>query len=57
MDDLPADQRELLQAMSEAQRDFFMHELAVSQAEAGKQRFREQLSARLLRGFPEAPLS
>ena len=36
-------QRHLLQAMTESQRQVFMHELAQADAEAGKQRFREQL--------------
>lgn len=43
LDNLPATERQLLQAMSEVQRLIFMQELAKVDAEAGKQRFREQL--------------
>ncbi len=43
LDNLPADERRLLQAMTESQRQVFMQELAQADAEAGRQRFREQL--------------
>jgi hypothetical protein len=43
LDNLPADDRHLLQVMSESQRQVFMQALAGNDAEAGKQRFREQL--------------
>ncbi len=43
LDNLPATQRQLLQAMSESQQRVFMQELADIDAEAGKQRFREGL--------------
>jgi hypothetical protein len=43
LDNLPADERRLLQSLSEGQRQVFMQELAQADVEAGKQRFREQL--------------
>ena len=43
LDALPARQRELLQAMDEAQRRFFLEELAEADAEAGRGRFRAAL--------------
>jgi hypothetical protein len=43
LDNLPATERQLLQAMSDGQRQVFMKELADIDAEAGKQRFRERL--------------
>jgi hypothetical protein len=43
LDALPARQRELLQAMDEAQRRFFLGELAEADAEAGRDRFRAAL--------------
>ncbi len=43
LDGLPARQRELLQAMDEAQRGFFLEELAKADAEAGRSRFRATL--------------
>ncbi len=43
LDNLPPRERQLLQAMSKSQQRIFMEELAKSDAEAGKQRFREQL--------------
>ena len=44
LDNLPAAEQELLQAMSEAQRNFFMTELAEAGAETARSRFRDQLS-------------
>ncbi len=43
LDNLPADERRLLQAMTESQQQVFMQELAQADAEAGQQRFRDQL--------------
>ena len=43
LDALPARQQELLQAMDEAQRRFFLEELAKADAEAGRDRFRAAL--------------
>jgi hypothetical protein len=43
LDDLPATERGLLQAMDEAQRDVFMAELAEAGAEEARSRFRDQL--------------
>lgn len=43
LDTLPAAEQELLQAMNEAQRDFFMAALAEAGAEAARSRFRDQL--------------
>ena len=43
LDALPARQQELLQAMDEAQRRFFLEELAKADAEAGRGRFRAAL--------------
>jgi hypothetical protein len=43
LDGLPAAEQELLQAMNEAQRDFFMAELAEAGAEEARRRFRAQL--------------
>ena len=43
LDALPARQRELLQAMDEAQRRFFFDELAKADAGAGRDRFRAAL--------------
>ncbi len=43
LDALPARQRELLQAMDEAQRRFFLDELAGADAEAGRDGFRAAL--------------
>ena len=43
LDALPARQQELLRAMDEAQRRFFLEELAKADAEAGKGRFRAAL--------------
>jgi hypothetical protein len=43
LDALPARQQELLQAMDEAQRRFFLEELAKADAEAGRDRFRATL--------------
>ena len=43
LDALPARQRELLQAMDEAQRQLFLEELAKADAEAGRDRFRAAL--------------
>ena len=43
LDGLPARQRELLQAMDEAQRGFFLEELAKADAEAGRDCFRAAL--------------
>ena len=43
LDALPARQQELLRAMDEAQRRFFLEELAKAGAEAGKDRFRTAL--------------
>jgi hypothetical protein len=43
LDELPAMERELLQAMDEAQRDVFMAELAEAGAEEARSRFRDQL--------------
>ena len=44
LDGLPARQRELLQAMDEAQRGFFLEELAKADAEEGRSLFRAQLA-------------
>jgi hypothetical protein len=44
LDGLPAAEQELLQAMNEAQRDFFMKELAEAGAEEARSRFRTQLA-------------
>jgi hypothetical protein len=41
-DNLPADGRRLLQAMTESRRQVFLEELAQAGAEAGQQRSREQ---------------
>lgn len=43
LDGLPEEQQGYLQAMGEAQRAFFMEELARADAEAGKERFRAML--------------
>jgi len=43
LDALPARQRESLRAMDEAQRRFFLEELAEADAEAGRGRFRAAL--------------
>jgi hypothetical protein len=43
LDDLPATERALLQAMDKAQRDVFMAELAEAGAEEARSRFRDQL--------------
>jgi hypothetical protein len=43
LDALPARQQELLRAMDEAQRRFFLEELAEADAEAGRGRFRAAL--------------
>ena len=43
LDGLPARQQELLQAMDEAQRRFFLEELAKADAEAGRDPFRVAL--------------
>ncbi len=43
LDALPARQQELLRAMDEAQRRFFLDELAEADAQAGKDRFRAVL--------------
>ena len=43
LDALPARQQELLRAMDEAQRRFFLEELAKADAEAGRDRFRAAL--------------
>ena len=43
LDALPARQQELLRAMDEAQRRFFLEELARADAEAGRDRFRAAL--------------
>jgi hypothetical protein len=43
LDALPARQRELLQAMDEAQRQLFLEELAKADAEAGRDPFRAAL--------------
>lgn len=43
LDELPAQQQEMLRAMDEAQRQFFMEELAKARAEAGRGRFRASL--------------
>jgi hypothetical protein len=43
LDALPARQRELLQAMDEAQRQLFLEELAKADAEAGRDPFRVAL--------------
>ena len=43
LDTLPAAQQELLRAMDEAQRRFFLEELAKAEAEAGRDRFRAAL--------------
>ena len=43
LDALPAQQRSLLQAMDEAQRQFFLEELARADAEEGRSRFRAAL--------------
>ena len=43
LDALPARQQELLQAMDEAQRRFFLEELAKADAEEGRERFRTKL--------------
>jgi hypothetical protein len=43
LDALPARQQELLRAMDEAQRRFFLEELAKADAEAGRSRFRAAL--------------
>ena len=43
LDALPARQRESLQAMDEAQRRFFLEELAKADAEEGRDRFRAAL--------------
>ena len=43
LNDLPTAERELLQAMNEAQRDVFMAELAEAGAEQARSRFRNQL--------------
>ena len=40
---LPEEQQEYLQALGEAQRAFFMEELARADAEEGKERFRAML--------------
>jgi phosphoglycolate phosphatase-like HAD superfamily hydrolase len=44
LDNLPPQQRELLQAMDRPQRQFFMEELAKADAEAAISRFRASLS-------------
>jgi hypothetical protein len=43
LDALPARQQELLRAMDEAQRRFFLEELAEADAEAGRGRFQAAL--------------
>jgi hypothetical protein len=43
LDALPARQQEALRAMDEAQRRFFLEELAKADVEAGKDRFRAAL--------------
>jgi hypothetical protein len=43
LDALPARQQDLLHAMDEAQRRFFLEELAKADAEAGRGRFRAAL--------------
>jgi hypothetical protein len=43
LDALPARQQELLRAMDEAQRRFFLEELAKADAEEGRDRFRAAL--------------
>ncbi len=43
LDALPARQQESLRAMDEAQRRFFLEELAKADAEAGRDRFRAAL--------------
>jgi hypothetical protein len=49
LDSLPAEQQDLLQAMNEAQRQFFTEELAKADAEEGRSRFRAQLAQRRAR--------
>ncbi len=44
LDTLPAAQQELLRAMDEAQRRFFLEELAKADAEEGRSLFRAQLA-------------
>ena len=43
LDNLPAQHQELLRAMNEAQRQFFMEALAKMDAQQGKDRFRAML--------------
>lgn len=45
LDDLPAAEQALLQALDEPRRDFFMAELAQAGGEEARSRFREQLGA------------
>jgi len=53
LDDLPPRQKEMLQAMDEAQRQVFMDALAQARAEAGRDRFRTSLER--WRARQEAP--
>jgi hypothetical protein len=60
LDDLPAAEQELLQAMDGLRRDFFMAELAEAGAEAAKSRLRDQLGkwhARHANGEPQKPVA
>jgi hypothetical protein len=43
LDDLPEEQQGAVQALGEAQRQFFLDELAKAEAEVGKDRFRAML--------------
>ncbi len=57
LDTLPAAQQELLQAMGEAQRRFFLEELAKADAAEGRSLFRARLArwrARRLGAGPDA---
>lgn len=43
LDDLPEEQQGAVQALGEAQRQFFLNELAKAEAEVGRDRFRAML--------------
>ncbi len=60
LDDLPAADQDLLQAMDGPRRDFFMVELAEAGAEAAKSRLRDQLGkwhARHATAEPRRPVA
>ncbi|MCB4822421.1 hypothetical protein [Roseicella aerolata] len=55
LDDLPAGQRALLQAMNAPQREVFMAELAAAEAEAGRNGLRSMLGRWQARRAATAP--